>query len=244
MSFLQGSASAWNGTPWGSMQSSRPTSDFARGSGGIAGHLTELGLWKGVVEDKYYGSEEETQGLLGFAEKSFRKAGSKLGGHMGAAMQVATISRERWLAFGILIATSCVLMAMAATSLPLIVLAPHHFAFVFTMGSACFLLSFAALKGLGDLTAHLMSRERRALSLSYVGSMIGTLWASMWLRSFILTLIFSGVQIVQLLWFFTAYIPGGHTVLGSVCDVLKSACKGFCLSNCLPGSRKGSSLPL
>merc|ERR1719356_756531 len=99
-------------------------------------------------------------------------------------------------------------------SLPLIIIMPHKFAFVFTGGSLCFLGSFSALRGTGALISHLTAPDRLMLSFGYVGSMVGTLWASMWYRSTLLTMVFCSIQIVELLWFFASYIPGAPAVLG------------------------------
>merc|ERR1719436_2191781 len=151
----------------------------------------------------YYGTEEETQGLLGLAqqrlqnvaEKGATAIGGSLGGQMGMAMQVATISRQQWIGFFILLGIGCLLMAISFASLPFIVLAPHKFATVFTTGSICILGSLAFLKGVASFTAHLTSRERLPFSVGYIGSMAGTLWASMWYHSTMLTMVFSMVQI-------------------------------------------------
>merc|ERR1740117_1219519 len=112
------------------------------------------------------------------------------------------------LAFGIL------LMAGSFSALPLILIAPHKFASVFTMGSLCILGSFAALKGFDALFSHLFSKVRLTFSLGYTGSIAGTIWASMWYQSTLLTMVFCGLQISGLVWFFVSYIPGGTMVLG------------------------------
>merc|ERR1719433_767114 len=161
------------------------------------------------------GTEEETQGLLGLAQQGLQnvteKAGGAVGrnlsGSLGMAAQVAAIGQQQWIMFAVLLAFGCLLMASAIGFLPLIVLAPHKFASVFTTGSLCFLGSFAALKGIGPFVAHLTSSERLPLSAAYFGSMLATLWASLWYRSSLLTMVFSGIQISQLLWFFVSYIP-------------------------------------
>merc|ERR1719188_2420072 len=100
--------------------------DAIRG-GGFAGRLSDLGAWMGVGQDsKPVGNEEETQGLLSYAERGLRsaaeKAGGAMSGNMGAALQVASISKERWMAFGVLLAVGCLLMAISFASLPLIIL--------------------------------------------------------------------------------------------------------------------------
>eukprot|EP00928_Gymnodinium_smaydae_P042928 TRINITY_DN28861_c0_g1_i2.p1 TRINITY_DN28861_c0_g1~~TRINITY_DN28861_c0_g1_i2.p1 ORF type:complete len:243 (+),score=43.88 TRINITY_DN28861_c0_g1_i2:142-870(+) len=192
------------------------------------------------------GSEEEKQGLLSNAEKSLKnvadQAAARLGGSAGAALQVVSIGQETWMLFFLLLGGGCLLMGLAYLSLPLIVLAPQKFAGVFTAGSLCILASLAVLRGPGHFAAHLTSRERLPLSAAYFASIAGTLWASLWYRSSLLTMVLSAVQIVELMWFLVAYIPGGTMVLGHaqsiICGALRKACCG-----CLAQSRS-SSLPL
>eukprot|EP00434_Breviolum_minutum_P046173 symbB.v1.2.041607.t1/scaffold8398.1/size6515/2 len=70
--------------------------------------------------------------------------------------------------------------------------------------------------------------------------MLGTLWASMWYRSGMLTIAFSIAQISSLLWFFVSYIPGGSYAMSLVCDFLRGTLRHVCCSLC---ASKGS-LPL
>lgn len=214
-----------------------------------AARLPDLRNWLSGDDGKPGGgTEEETQGLLGLAhhglsnvaEKAGNSFGRSLGGNMGMAMQVASISQQQWLAFFVLLLIGGLLMAISFASLPLIVLAPHKFAGVFTAGSLFFLGSFAALRGVSDFVAHLTSKEKLPLTAAYFGSMLGTLWASLWYRSTLLTMVLSAVQITQLLWFFVSYIPGGSAVMGIVCDFCHGAVRRACCS-CL---RRPSSMPL
>jgi len=220
----------------------------ASGSGNsMADHFQDIRSWLGG-EDKsvMHGDEEEAQGLLGLAHKGMHSVaeragnaagnmGANLGGNMGTAMQVAAIGRQRWLGFAALLVIGCILMSLSFACLPLIVLAPHKFAFVFTSGSLCFFGAFSVLKGTNAFIAHLFSRERLWLSMGYLGSMAGTLWASLWYRSTLLTMVFSAVQISELLWFFVSYIPGGSSLLGVVCEGLRALLRKCCWSCCVRG---------
>eukprot|EP00929_Paragymnodinium_shiwhaense_P015851 TRINITY_DN123952_c0_g1_i1.p1 TRINITY_DN123952_c0_g1~~TRINITY_DN123952_c0_g1_i1.p1 ORF type:complete len:239 (+),score=41.30 TRINITY_DN123952_c0_g1_i1:70-786(+) len=181
---------------------------------------------------------EETQALLGRASEKLwnvaEQAGSKIGGRAGATLQAVTVSRERWTAFFIMVSIGCAMLLVSYLTLPLIVIAPQKFAGSFTAGSFCIFASLGILKGPWSLLEHLVSRERALLSVCYFGSMAGTLYASLWLQSMPLTLVASGLQISQLLWFLVAYIPGGQLALGylqgSLCSGLSRLCCGFCWS--------------
>mmetsp|Transcript_32056 Transcript_32056/g.48338 ORF Transcript_32056/g.48338 Transcript_32056/m.48338 type:complete len:210 (+) Transcript_32056:74-703(+) len=201
-------------------------------------NLFGLGTWLGMEEVSVLAtaSEEETQGLLSMAEKGLRSVadatGSTMGGSMNAAMQMAMIPKERWLAFAVLLLLGCLCMAGAFVSLPLLVLMPHEFARLFTGGSLFIMLAFGALRGYSELVAHLLSKERALLSFCYFGSVAGTLWASYWETSSILTLVFSCIQMSQLLWFAVSYIPGGTAGMTMLCNTLR----GF-LTGCFRGER-------
>lgn len=214
-----------------------------------SGFIFSLSRWLGGGDDHrvLHGTDEEQQGLLGKAQKSLsnmaeRTGDAVTGSSMGAMLQVASISRERWAAFFALLATGALLMAASLWMLPLLVLAPQKFAGMFTTGSLCFLASFAALKGPATFTAHLFSGGRLFLSAGYVGSMAATLWASMWYRSTLLTMVFSVLQISQLLWFAASYIPGGSMLLGFVCDGMSVGLKRLCCASCC--ANKTGSTPL
>lgn len=78
------------------------------------------------------GSDEEAQGLLayaGYAQQSMKgvadRAGGMIGGHMGFAMQAATISTQAWITFFVLLVLGGLLMAASFASLPMLLLAPQ-----------------------------------------------------------------------------------------------------------------------
>ena len=176
------------------------------------------------------GTEEETQGLLSVAHQTLHGVSDMASEKFNTAMQAATISRQTWATFFGLFGAGCFFVALSFTSLPFIVIVPQKFASMFTIGNGCILSSFAVIKGSGAFVQHLMAADRRRLTFGYVGSMAGTLWASMWYRSSLLTLVFVFVQMGALLWFFVSYIPGGTWVMSTV----QSACFG-CLGSTLCG---------
>lgn len=225
---------------------SNKSSRWARGGGGAipppieesaGNNITRWGSRFGwTAGQKDIGNEEETQGLLIKSADSLRslaeQAGAKIGGHTGAALQAATISQDRWMLFFVLLALGSMLMFLSYLALPMIVLAPHKFALVFTGGTLCFFGAMTALKGVKHFVQHLMSEHRRALTASYVASMFATLWASLYAHSAMLTMIFSGLQILQLVWFLVAYIPGGTTALGYVQGLVIDNIRNCCCSCC------------
>ena len=57
--------------------------------------------------------------------------------------------------------------------------------------------------------AHMLSRERLPFSAAYFGSIVATLWAALVMKSYILSLVCSGLQVVALLYYILSYFPGG-----------------------------------
>lgn len=116
-----------------------------------------------------------------------------------------------------------------ALFLPVIVLVPQKFAICFTLGCSFIIGSFFALRGTKNQFAHMSSKEvwdlacassknptsvavfssyfsifptfpqRLPFTLGFLGSMIGTLYVSMGLHSYILSVLFSVIQVFKLM---------------------------------------------
>ena len=74
---------------------------------------------------------------------------------------------------------------------------------------------------------HLASVERLPFSVSYGLSLVGTLYCSLVMGSYLLTLIFSIVQVVALSYFLVSYIPGGTGALTMVGTVIGGGLKSI-----------------
>jgi hypothetical protein len=73
--------------------------------------------------------------------------------------------------------------------------------------------SFSFLWGPWNHIKHLLSCERLPFTAAYLGSIAGTLFSALWLKSTVLVIIFAIIQILALVWFIVSYIPGGTTGL-------------------------------
>ncbi|KAI6934705.1 hypothetical protein KC327_g10097 [Hortaea werneckii] len=78
-----------------------------------------------------------------------------------------------------------------------------------SMASALFLSSWAVMMGPMAYVRHLISQERLPFTATYFGSIVLTLYFAVGLRSTILTLFSSIVQVVALLWYLVSYFPLG-----------------------------------
>ncbi|CAL9106980.1 protein transport protein SFT2-like [Musa acuminata AAA Group] len=116
--------------------------------------------------------------------------------------------------FGLLLASGVFFVVVAFTMfLPVMVLMPQKFALCFTLGCALIIGSFFALKGPKNQLAHMFSMERLPFTLVFIGSMVGTIYVSMVLHSYILSVLFSVIQVVALSYYSVSYFPGGSTGL-------------------------------
>lgn len=94
-------------------------------------------------------------------------------------------------------------------ALPVIVLSPTKFATTFTLGCLCVLAGLCSLFGWRAQLAAAASREQAPLSAAYCASAVLTLWAALSAHSYLLSLLFSGVQVVALCVWGASFVPGG-----------------------------------
>uniref|UniRef100_A0A0G4I5H9 Vesicle transport protein n=1 Tax=Chromera velia CCMP2878 TaxID=1169474 RepID=A0A0G4I5H9_9ALVE len=197
------------------------------------------------------GEPEETQGLVGMAQKGIAKAAAGLG-NMGerarnmatgasGAVEEASMTQTRLIMFAVGAAVGSLFMFLAFMFLPMLVIAPSKFALLFTSGSLCFMVSIASLKGHRAFLSHMISRERLPFSTCYVLSLGLTLWSTLYARSYLLTLLFSLLQLISLAYFMMSYLPGGTRTL----NFLGGMCWGF-ISKLITGrsGSQGTPLPL
>ncbi|CAG8642641.1 5919_t:CDS:2 [Racocetra persica] len=125
-----------------------------------------------------------------------------------------TLTRwQRLAGFGILFASGALCFLIAFVSLPLLPINPRKFAVTYTMGSLLIISSFALLHGPLAHLRHIFSRERLPFTVAYLGSMAATLYFAIGLRWTILTIIFSIIQVIALIWYTISYLPGGTSTL-------------------------------
>lgn len=141
--------------------------------------------------------------------------GAVAGGVAGAASSVSTGVQNvpgttQWVYFAALAGAGGLFLLLAFTIfLPVIILAPSKFALTFTIGSALILASMGALRGWRSMFGHLASKERAPFTAAYAGSLLGTLYAALFMHSYIFSLVFCGAQVVTLIYFVASYFPGG-----------------------------------
>lgn len=129
---------------------------------------------------------------------------------------------EAWFALSrwdrMLIFAGCNLGALACFVVvfalwPIMMAKPRKFATLWSLGSALFLASWAAVMGPWTYVQHLISTPRLPFTAAYFGSIALTLYFSLGLGSWILTLICCIFQMVCLVWYLVSYFPMGSSGL-------------------------------
>ena len=131
----------------------------------------------------------------------------------------------------------CLFIFLAFCFLPWIVVAPRKCANLMNVGTIMILCSFGLLKGwykffVEDL---LCNKEKGVFAWVYVLSLIMTIYTSMIIKSYVLTLVALAVEIICLLYFVCSYFPGGNTgfkymlkALWAMTKSMFNACLGCC----------------
>eukprot|EP00249_Psilotum_nudum_P019867 c27453_g5_i2 orf=89-766(+) len=123
-------------------------------------------------------------------------------------------SRKAILYFTVMMASGIFFLFISiAMFLPVMVVMPQKFAICFTMGCLFIIGSFFALKGPKTQLFHMVSKERLPFTAAFLASMAATIYVSMVQRSYILSVIFSAVQVFALLYYVVSYFPGGSAEL-------------------------------
>ncbi|KAM1060171.1 hypothetical protein TB1_024118 [Malus domestica] len=130
--------------------------------------------------------------------------------------------------FGLFLATGVFFVFIAFTTfLPVMVLMPQKLAICFTLGCAFIMASFFALKGPKNQLAHMSSKERLPFTVGFLGSMVGTIYVSMVLHNYILSVFFSVLQVLALAYYAVSYFPGGSAGLSSYLKSSVMRCFGW-----------------
>ncbi|KAI3456776.1 hypothetical protein Pfo_013439 [Paulownia fortunei] len=126
--------------------------------------------------------------------------------------------------FGLLLASGVFFVFIAFTLfLPVIVLVPQKFAICFTVGCAFIIGSFFALRGPKNQFNHMSSKERLPFTLGFISSMMGTIYVSMVLHNYVLSVFFSVLQVMALAYYAISYFPGGSAGLKFLSSSLTSS---------------------
>lgn len=185
----------------------------------------------------YAASQEPDSSALGFdLEAAVRTANDKVSGSFnvvskgvrdipGSFQSAATNvpSGKSLMYFSLLLAAGIFFVFIAfAMFLPVMVLMPQKFAICFTIGCVFIIGSFFALKGPKNQLAHMFSRERLPFTLGFISSMVGTIYVSMVLHSYVFSVLFSVLQVLALSYYAISYFPEGSAGMKFLSSTLTS----------------------
>jgi hypothetical protein len=138
-------------------------------------------------------------------------------GERVSGLQALTISPTKWAQFAGAFAVGLLFIMMSLNFLPLLLLSPSKFAVLFTIGSVTMLSSFVIFNGPKAFATSMAQRDKLPFSAAYGVGLVGTIWATMIMKSYILTAVFAIVQAAALLYFVASYLPGGKATVNACC---------------------------
>ncbi|CAL7947779.1 unnamed protein product [Xylocopa violacea] len=130
---------------------------------------------------------------------------------------------QRLVAFVACSSMGVLCFCLSAIYIPVLLLKARNFALLYTLGSVFFLLSFCFLLGPLNYLKSLFMAERRCFSLSYIVTLIGTLYCALHLQSTALTVLCAVLQLIAMLSFLLSHIPGGTKGLMFFTRMFKSS---------------------
>jgi len=124
---------------------------------------------------------------------------------------------QRFQAFALLACSSVSLyFASFFIFLPMLLFAPSKFATAFTFASIMWLLGFAILWGPKSTLTSLIAPDKRAFTLSYIGSLLLTLYAAFVSQSYFLIMLAIAIQLTSAMYYTASYFPGGTMAAGAL----------------------------
>ncbi|GAB4814109.1 hypothetical protein N2152v2_001155 [Parachlorella kessleri] len=159
-------------------------------------------------------AEEGATAVTSFLGSSFKVVSTGVTGaasSVGAGVQsLAVPSGTQMTYFAFMLGSGVVFLLLAFfLFLPVAILSPSKFALTFSLGSALVLASLGALRGWKQQLRHMTSKERLPFTGVYLGSLIGTLYAALFMHSYLLSLLCCIIQVPALIYYCLSYFPGG-----------------------------------
>lgn len=159
-------------------------------------------------------AKDGASAAAGAATGALTSAGGRL-----SNISAITISPKTWAQFAAVFSVGMLFIFCSLASLPTLLIHPQKFAITFTLGSITLLSSFVIFSGPKALVTSMTQRDKLPFSTLYVIGLIGTLWATLFLKSYVLTAIFALTQATALLYFMASYLPGGKATVNMCCGL-------------------------
>jgi len=158
------------------------------------------------------GFSEHASKVAGSSKEMMTKAGAGLGSGV-SGMGALAMNPMKTIQSAALFFVGMMLITMSLSFLPLLPIAPSKFSLLFSLGSMMVLGSVSWLKGPQSFATAVMQRDKLPFTIAYVVGLVGTLGATIIIKSYLLTGLFVTIQVIGLLYFLASYVPGGKVVL-------------------------------
>ena len=141
--------------------------------------------------------------------------------------------QQRFRMFTSLLCLSALFFALGFfVGLPLITVRPQKFALCFSFGSLLFMCSFAILRGPKEHILGMIQPDRLPFTMVYLGSLLGTLhftFQTGGVSGYVTVMTASILQLVALLWYLIAFLPGGSAGMKMLMKGIMKILKPFIL---------------
>eukprot|EP00656_Telonema_subtile_P057189 TRINITY_DN9351_c0_g1_i4.p2 TRINITY_DN9351_c0_g1~~TRINITY_DN9351_c0_g1_i4.p2 ORF type:complete len:171 (+),score=39.31 TRINITY_DN9351_c0_g1_i4:136-648(+) len=141
------------------------------------------------------------------------------------ALHVSRTQRLKY--FTVLTIIGLLLLGLSSLFIPLIMVRPHKFALLLTLGNLCIWTAIGMLRGPAEQFKELTSMDRLPFTVVFAGSIAMTFWYSMGKGQYLYVLFCTVLQVCALLWYVLSYFPGGMTALSMLRGVIIKAFMGY-----------------
>ena len=121
--------------------------------------------------------------------------------------------KQRLVAFGIFFTVGTVCSLLSSMFVPLMMVKPSRFAVPYSLGNICSICSTMFLLGPVSQIRKMFHADRRAATLVYFATMIGTVVAAVVTGRVLPVLLLTFAQTVAMLWYSLSYIPGARGLI-------------------------------
>ncbi|KAI9183464.1 protein transport protein sft2 [Blastocladiella emersonii ATCC 22665] len=203
--------------------SAAPTAPAPTNTGGVLGSINPQRWLSSMRDDEAAHPSDEGRGLLsGIIGSSTSNSANSGNGVFdvlcGCFPPMSTYNR--FIAFACCTGGGLLFFMISFFMLPMVVIAPQKFAFLSCIGSALLFSSIGFLRGWPSHMAAVFAKDRWPFTVGYLLSLVGGLWSSVVIHSYILTILFIVIHTVALVWYYVSFLPGGPAGLRAMTGML------------------------
>lgn len=118
--------------------------------------------------------------------------------------------KQRLVAFGIFFTMGTVCSLLSSTFVPFMMVRPARFAVPYSLGNICSICSTMFLLGPVSQMRKMFHEDRRAATLVYFATMVGTVVAAVVTGRVLPVLLLTAAQTAAMLWYSLSYVPGAR----------------------------------